>query len=360
MFARLARQSGCEDWLPATLAFVVLPLVYVCSVTSKDCIWSLAFILTAIAVSSRPVAAGIALGMAIGCRITAGTAALPLTVVLLGSGDPVTRLPRFFRFAGSAAVAAIVAYLPVIFRYGTGFFTCTTADHSDWRTVFIRATEEVWGWPGIAGLIIAGCAAAWTLARASRANFKVSFSLYSTAWIAGIAVSLPVFIALPHQASYLLPLTPFVILLLARHTPRPAFLVFCGLSIASSFIEFGPGGLHLGAILQDHRERIALGKSLNRFLAVASNLPGKNTFVLGEMEPKILNLTADTAHPSIRYANLLFAQDVIDAHREGAVIWVTPITRIANFQFNGIDLAKYGARNFIAEHGREMQPPGDQ
>jgi len=357
MFARLARQAGCKDWLPATLAFAFLPLVYICSVTSKDCIWSLAFTLAALTLVSRPVAAGVALGLAIGCRITAGTAALPLTLLLLVSGDPATRLRRFVQFAGCAAVTAIASFLPVFLRYGTGFFTCYTVDHSNLRTILIRATQEVWGWPGIAGILIAACAAAFSLLRRPRVGFKALVSPYSAAWIAGLLATLPVFIALPHQAAYLLPVTPFVILFLARHSPRPAFLAFCGLAIASSFIEFGQTGPRAGAILEDHRERVALGESLKRYLTITENLPGKNIFVLGEMQPKVLNLTADSPHPNIQYAYLLGVQDIIAAHRQGATIWVTPIIRNANFQTNGIDLAKYGARNFLAEHGREMQAP---
>ncbi len=337
LFALLARDTGCKDWLLAAASLAFSPLFYISSVTSKDYVWGLAFSLAAtlLALKTRPAAAGVCLGLAIGCRITWGAMVLPLGFILVNT--PPRR--RIVLFLLSAALVATLVFAPVYLKYGPGFFTFyDNHETPGCRLILRRMFVEVWGWPGIAGLLVALCGirrreGAW---------------LHPVAWGAIVLIYIAAFLRLPDQAGYLLPIVPFVYLLLARFARRTTFQIFCVLVVLGS-----------GAVLQDHAERIATVQNVRNFLSFTSTLQGKNIIVVGSWEQLISLMPPKKTAGDTRFAGIMTASEVLDALKNHCTLYYLPLIREFNYRVNGIDLAKYGAKDLRAlyeEHTRKPPP----
>ena len=163
-FALICREYGCRDWWLAGLALAFVPIVYVNSVASKDFLWALAFLLGAwwCAMRRYPIRAGLLLGLAMGCRITSGAAALP---IIAGAGGGPAEPPGVAvgvsggRGRRRCRARGLYARLLALWRR---FFTFY-ADHGfpDALLLARRATVEVWGILGLAGLGLAFCRGAF-------------------------------------------------------------------------------------------------------------------------------------------------------------------------------------------------------
>src|SRR4029077_611813 len=84
-FTACAKKLKCRDAFLAGLAFAMTPIVFINSVTSKDYVWAIAFLLGSLlsVLSRQSLLAGTLLGLAVGCRITSGAMLLPLGLILI-------------------------------------------------------------------------------------------------------------------------------------------------------------------------------------------------------------------------------------------------------------------------------------
>ena len=123
-FALICIEYGVGDWWLAGLALAFVPVLYVNSVSSKDFPWALAFLMAAwwCALRKKPVLTGLLLGLAMGCRITSGAAALPIALILIDGAENRAAIRRVVVTALVSAVVVIAAFVPVYTRYGTDFF----------------------------------------------------------------------------------------------------------------------------------------------------------------------------------------------------------------------------------------------
>jgi len=359
LFALILREMGCKDYLLASLALAFSPVFYINSVTSKDFLWALAFTLGSFyaILKNRPVAAGICLGLAIGSRLTSGVVALPLCLVLQGLNPENMRLRKILIFAAASTVTAVITFLPVFLKYGTGFFDFYEQLYPDWGTILERATSEMWGMSGIAGILIALGAIAWR--KGNKTQLTPPFScapFHVWAWACAIIIYIAVFLRLPHHSAYLIPLMPFAILLLARFAPRPAFWTFCVLVIAGSFVTINAHGFSSGPIFKDREQRFTITSNIKGFLSFTERMPGKNVFVVGGWEPEITNISPATDHPENTYVYLLTEPELQHWIQSGATIYYTsPMIRQFNYRVHGIDLARYGAKDVRAIYEEKMR-----
>ncbi len=357
LLALIARRMGCKDCLLAGLALAFAPVFYINCVSAKDYTWGLAFTLASLylIIKNRPLTAGICLGFAIGCRLTAAVAILPLSIILAGDTAK-NRVRQFLVFGVAFAVTTIVVFLPVIAKYGAGFLTTYIHAYPDWRTLLGRASLEVWGATGLAGICLAVAGAFWKIKHPKSAPSFTCPPYHVNGWIAAVVVYTVVFFSHPDLAGYLIPLIPFVILLLARFTPRRTFQIFCLLAMMGSFITIDRHGLTAGPIVQDHRERLTTAESIRNFLSFTKQMPGKNAFVVGGWEPEIKNIFPASEHPDQDYFYLLTAPEVIQFIKSGTPVYYnSPAIREFNYRVNGIDLAKYGARDLHAIYDKQLR-----
>ncbi len=212
------KKLGYKYAIVSGLAFAFVPVVYINSINAMDYMWAMAFILGSLyfILLEKPIVAGVFLGIAIGCRITSGAMALPLGLLLFTRKNNSRDL---IKFVAAAFVVGGILFLPVIMTYGPRFLKYTQASPIPFARVVSIATIEVWGIPGLVGLSIV---TVYLFVRALLNQKSPAIDLrasYSRIWAFAIILYLIAFAMLPHEAGYLIPVIPFVILLLNRVVP---------------------------------------------------------------------------------------------------------------------------------------------
>jgi hypothetical protein len=350
-FALICIEYGVADWWLAGLALAFVPVLYVNSVSSKDFPWGLALLLAAwwCALRKMPVRTGILLGLAMGCRITSGAAALPLALILIDGADNRTALRRVLTTGVISAAIVVAAFAPVYARYGTDFFNFYS-DHGypgPWGMA-ARVTTEVWGVIGFAGVclgIIAGI-----VNRMCGGGIKTLSSRQILAWSAMILIYAIAFWCLPDEAAYLIPLVPFVLLLIWWAAPRWAFSSCCALVIVSPFVTWSGTGPAAGLIIQDHRDRVATDGQIGGFLHFATTVSGSNAYIVGGWKPPIDVLTADRPVPDAKFIYLATQAELAELNAQGWHVWYLPLMREFSYRVYRYDIATHGARDVRALH----------
>lgn len=343
----IARQLQCRDAALLVLAFAATPTVFINSVSSKDYLWAIAFVLWAVyaALKQRPVVCGVLFGLAIGCRITSGAMLLPLVLILWGQQRNWTALVRF---GGAAAATALITFVPVFMRYGWEFFSFYHAHHRPGvMTIATRGTLEFWGVVGLIGLAVAVLSAIarnwrnWSASLPAPANPMVT-----PAVVAWMILCLIAFIALPDQAGYLIPVVPPTLLILARYAARPALQFTCLCLIVAPWVTVTAAKPTAGPVVADHRVRLATMRDVQQFVALTEErLPAGTLIVVGAWQPMIDELFHDAALRN-RYAYLLTDADLEEAARNGTrLAYATEPIRGFNYRVHGVDLAAHGAQN---------------
>jgi hypothetical protein len=347
VFALLARKYGCRDWLlaAATLGFSLV--MFVSSVTSKDFTLSCGLVLlTALLVmKNRPVWAGFALGLAMGCRLTSGLMALPLALALIRVLPRDQRIKQLSWFAITSTAVAFVAFIPAFVRYGVSFLTFyDPIYYPPIGAVVHGGTVEVWSALGCVGLLLAGMGALVLKQRArSISNLPATDAIV---WAAVIVLYAALYAAFPDQAGYVLPAVPFAILLLARYSPRRLFQTFCVLTIAGAFVTWENGGPQAGPIFQDRNERLQTIANVRNFYSYARTLEGNNVFVIGGFYHGISLIAPESKNGHFVY--LLTPTELQNYLNAGFTIYYLPAIRRFEYDVNGIDLAQYGGIDLYA------------
>jgi hypothetical protein len=348
-FALICIEYGVGDWWLAGLTLAFIPVLYVNSVSSKDFPWALAFLLASwwCALRKRSVWTGILLGIAMGCRMTSGAAALPIALILIEGAENRVAIRRVLITGVISASIVIAAFVPVYTRYGTDFFNFY-AEHGFPGPLEIaaRMTIEVWGILGFAGLCIALLAGL----RSPRPPRPVVSSRQLLAWGSMLVIYAIAFFCLPDEAAYLIPAIPFTLLLVWYVAPQWAFRACCALIIASPFLTWSGALPAPGLIIQDHRERVATDGQIGGFLHFASMVSGSNAYIVGSWEPPIAVLTADAPVANAKFIYLLTQAELDQLNAQGWHVWYLPLMREFNSHVYQYDVAAHGARDVRLLH----------
>jgi hypothetical protein len=341
IFALLLRKYGCRDWLLAAAALGFSSVMYVSSVTAKDFTVACALVLlSALFVGkNRPVVAGIALGLAIGCRVTSGAMVLPLALVLFHTAPREQRVRQLVWLTMTSASVALFVFIPAFARYGFSFLTFfEPIYYPRWDVVAYRGTVEVWSALGCIGVAIAALGAlALRRERTSIGHLPTKDVL---AWSAAILIYAALYAAFPDQAAYFLPAVPFTILVFARFSPRWMFQTFCAMTIAGAFVSWENGAPAAGAVIHDRSERLQTMANVRNFYAYARTIPGRNVFVIGGFYHGIVLIAPESQTGHFVY--LLTAKELADYIRDGFAIYYLPAIRQFEYDVHGIDLKKHG------------------
>ncbi len=326
-------------WSALTLAFV--PVVFVESTSAKDYLTALAFLMAALlaAGAKRSLVAGLLLGLAIGFRPASIVLGLPLAMILVGNGnDGRKQILELGRFAVATAVTALLAFAPVIYRYGWGFLQGYPHEEP-WTNALRNATTDYLGLLGCLGLLFAVGAALVFRGQGTTAPRN-----HVLAWISGVLVVAAVFIAIPYQAGYLIPATPFVILLLGHFAPRWAFFLFCGLTILSSAVDLNRAGVAPGAIFANRAKRLDQIRGTENFVAEMEKISGRLAFVVGGQHALVSVLHPElTGFGEHRYVYLLDRREAQELVQRGYSLVCSEEVRRANIVFHDVDLVEFGA-----------------
>ncbi|MEW6468712.1 MAG: hypothetical protein AB1458_07295 [Bacteroidota bacterium] len=237
-FALLLRRMAVRHYLAGALALAFTPVFYTSSTYTIDYAWSLAFVMASLycLAERKIVLAGILLGMAVGCRITSAAMLLPFLLLAYERSLPLRKnLAAGVLLAGSAALTALLLFIPILHRYGPGFFMYYDQfDYPPFAKIAYKATLGVFGLVGMLGL-------AYGAALIVRNRFRPAEEVPAAKkWI---RVSLLVFLLyiiaylrLPQKSGYMIPLIPFAIILLACFLGGRQFRIACFMLILSPFI----------------------------------------------------------------------------------------------------------------------------
>lgn len=383
-FALTLKKIGCRDSTLTTFALACTPVVYINSVNSMDYLWALSFVLGSLycVVASRPLWAGILLGIAVGCRITSGAMAIPFSMIILNAQTeknlPLKEITKFL--AGTLVVGAI-AFLPVMIKYGTGFFTFADG-YPSFGEIMRRATIEVWG---IVGVIVLLIAIVVSVFHRKVINNRTSFvryvpPQYVAASMIAILLYVVAFLRLPGDAGYLIPVLPFVFLLLARFVHCTVFIIVCICIITSSFfvsldsvdrqwsvkpsafsVSFLVGGRVLacdflkGPIFNDYFRRKERMKFADHILSFAEKRTTRGVIVSGSWLPQ-LAVTAGSilpenterfasfTHRQTDFVGLLDSAYIMRCQNEGRDIFYIKGQEVENKEVYGVDLRSFGAQ----------------
>ena len=231
-----------RDGVLAAIALAFVPVIYINSTVTLDYVWALAFLVASLfaTVRGRPALAGIALGAAIGCRITSGAMIVPLGILVVALTPRGLRLRRAASFAMFALAVGAISYLPVIFTYGPGFFSFTDTPlplNLRVKLILFGLTAGTWGMVGTAGLALLVTGLLIRHRKYAPPVHQEAVPTKTVFLVSAIVVALYVtsFVRLPLEWAYLVPIVPFVLLPLYLSAPLRWSRIFSIAVIVSPF-----------------------------------------------------------------------------------------------------------------------------
>ncbi len=255
LFFMLAlRRWGIPNFILAGLLMAFVPVYYINSTNIMDYTWAVSLIMAAMYFLSAGniLLSGVLIGLATGFRITAGAMVLPFALWLLFQ-------PRALRnvmvLGLSATVTGVICFIPAFMVYGSRFFTYY--QYFPYPPVLKNIYKATIGPFGIIGLtgILTGISIGvlrWGRMAGDLKKKYLPFILVALLTIALYTVS---FIKLPQKAAFVIPVIPFIAMLLAMMLTRFQMTVMAALQVLSCFF--------LGINLDDHirgseRSRLAV------------------------------------------------------------------------------------------------------
>lgn len=307
-FALILRRVHIRNYLMGALGFAFTPVVYINSTCTIDYVVAVAFVLAAtyFVLSHRFIAAGICLGLAVGVRITSGAMLAPFIAwSMLGAKSYAFDRRCFYLVIGTLAVASI-CYLPVISEYGLSVLTFYDHSYPPLWSVLLEGTLRVWGFPGMLALVGLICAAPiYINAIKLRLSQEHVLPLLALCTVS-IALYLIAFVRLPDASGYLIPIIPFVIMMVGLFAPGHIFRLFALALLLSSFIGVNRNGIPVeGPIFQDHYWREASQHRTSKIIAAVDQLPGTAVIVAGWELPAIEARLGSEYQKQHRYVYLI-------------------------------------------------------
>jgi hypothetical protein len=373
VFARVATELGLRGpvWLALGVAFT--PLYWVHSVDSMDFVWAMAlgWLGFWLALRERIHWAGLALGLAIGCRITEGFTLLPAVLLCGGSATDLPRgngakavakipLGPRIRLVLVACAVGAACYLPVALVYGAGALRVYESGRAPLIVVMRRWWLEPWGIPGALGLCAALLLGAIAAVRATsrpkaghvnRCDAPVSGRSDSAVRTLALAAVLPIlghwllFIRLPHDAGYVLSTVPWILLLIGLALPRIATHVVVG-SLLLSNVPIAALADH--TVWGAHERRRSQVRTVRRWIGQLQEETGPIVLVAGTYQPKILSALSNERLSGVEIRYVLGADEARRLMGQGKRIYFLSRALELNRRLTGLDLPTIGARPFGA------------
>jgi hypothetical protein len=348
IFALILAKIDRKKSIIGAMALVFIPVVYIASVNALDFIWALFFILASfyLAMENKFALAGIVLGLAIGCRITSAAMVVPVGVLAYYQSARWVR--SWVAYSAWALGVGLITFIPVINAYKLSFFTFPEHGYPPILTVLKNASVDVFGFPGMLALIIFTC-----LIILKRRDVQRLFEVRDPVFLASLAaglVFLIMFIRLPHQATYLIPAIPFVIILMSKLLDHRMFTVLCVLFILSSFIfTLNQRRFTLaGPILNERQSRIIAVNFYQDVLKRSGQLSPGSVVVTGYFLPHIEWYLDRYPIAGVEFPYLLSQADLEQILKNpSSKLYYLPGIDQFEESINGISFSAYGAQPLV-------------
>lgn len=232
----------------------------------------------------RALLAGVFVGVAAGFRLSNFVAVIPLAFLFLHQTNPRREI---LLFTLTALGTCLLAYLPPLTTLGPAAWYAGTAAQLDDVRQHQVLDFRVFAYRSIYAFGPLATAAALCFAVTKWKEIRQNFRSYDPiVWsgLAAIGIFGGMFLLLPVEREYLLPLLPFLLLLADRFFTRSQLVVLSLFVISFAFInpdiiahEGAAGQLHPslrhGMLLEDREKRLGIEGSKERICALS--LPGK-------------------------------------------------------------------------------------
>jgi len=302
-FARIVRKLELPAAPLVVLGFAFTPLLWINSMNTMDYMWALTFILGCyyfLIIGQVPLA-GIMLGLAAASRPTSIAFVVPFAVYVVRDG----RRGELRDFIVWSIAPAMLAYLPIVWKYGPDFINFYDAKIG-YLNVLRLLAKDCLGLIGAAAVLLA---AAVSLPKLLRLPADFVRDKHVTVWVLVIAVSAIIFVRLPHESAYLIPLYPFGFFVMARYFRAAALFVAIAAIVFAGFIDIGTHGADLNTQAFRHArlgEGLVLSNrsTMNAQLSFTRDLlkqliPDHSVVMLGFSYPQFAMLNRDDLHVDI-------------------------------------------------------------
>ncbi|OIO58922.1 MAG: hypothetical protein AUJ47_10915 [Candidatus Marinimicrobia bacterium CG1_02_48_14] len=292
-----------RDVLVSMLAFALIPAIFINSTNAMDYLWGLTFILIAfyLVLIGVPIWGGISLGLAIGARITSGAMLIPFIGYLWlskGRGSQ-NHKKSIVKLSFFTLITGLICFLPVINRYGPAFFNYY---HQEYPSPYIMI-YHIYKLFGVLGSVAIALGIFFIY---RDRNLKISspgnenqnnLKALSITCVAAIFIYLLAYLYFPDQAGYLIPIIPFLLLLLQMKITVRHYRILLMLFLLSPFlvgiqkgsgIKLGPYESHFtlkGPTLINRELRLDRKKKLTEIIVSAQNLNDATKIVTASYYP---------------------------------------------------------------------------
>lgn len=235
-FARIVAKLDLPARGLVVVGFAFTPLIWINSMTTMDYLWAVTFILGCyyLLLTGHVSLAGVMLGLAAASRSTSILFLVPFALFLLREG----RRGQLRDFVVWSIAVPVVLYLPIAWRYGPGFLSFYDAKVGYLNVLRLLAKDTL----GLIGSATVLAAAIVSLPRLKAFPGDAWRDNNVMVWAFGIGIAVFVFLRLPHEAAYLLPLYPFGFMLMAKYFRRGALIAAIGAILLAGFVDLGTPG----------------------------------------------------------------------------------------------------------------------
>jgi hypothetical protein len=222
------------------LMLTFVPVFYAAGTYTIDFAWTLAFVLASLALllDRKFILAGILIGLGIGCRITTGIFLLPWIILIWNRFQTKEWMIQCMKLCLPAVLIGVAFYIPAYSVYGSSFF-----DYSDQfpypplAKIIYKATIGVFGLLGIIAIAIPFIRILFKRS-ASVINPSVLFSPKRLLSVLALIIALHIisYLRLPQKSGYMLPIVPFVIMLVILFSDKKFLRITTILVVLSPFL----------------------------------------------------------------------------------------------------------------------------
>lgn len=268
-------------WLIFTFAF--MPILIIQSTCTMDYMWAMFFLLAAyyLCLSKRYALSAASLGLAVGFRLTSVLMILPLSLQIFFQERKIRKLIWPWLIFG---LVSLVVFSPVYLTYGLSFFNYVPSKEPFYHWMY-KIINELLGFPAFLVLLLGLFLS--LLRRTPRT--PLIHDQNTIVYLITIGLYGLLYLRLPAEAAYLLPIIPFGLLFLDRYLPGKILIIFCVLivfhgivSLASfdKIIYRASGKIRVlavdyGLVVKNEIRKRAIFQNAQRLLPLTEALPKK-------------------------------------------------------------------------------------
>ncbi len=245
-FAQIVSKLELPNRALIVAGFAFTPLLWINSMTTMDYMWALTFLLGCyyFLLIDEVAPAGVLLGLAAASRPTSVLFVLPFALYLIRAG----KRGELRDFVVWTIAVPMFAYLPIVWKYGPDFLRFYDARVGYLNVLRLLGKDTL----GLLGSISVLTAIAVSLPRLARLPRDFLRDKEVMLWVMAIAIGVAVFLRLPHESAYLIPLYPFGFLLMGKYFQKWVLLATVTMIVFAGFVDLTSPGDEINASAFTH------------------------------------------------------------------------------------------------------------